>query len=107
VVIVRNRVIVRCSCEETFGSLVRKVALEFQERVKQIVISANKKFNDVHELAIISVCRLFNCKHCCIYFEGSDSTSSSGIIAAQVTKKDVFSLLMENARKLCLPPNSS
>ena len=78
VVIIKNRGIVQCSCEETFGALVRKVAPELEEeRVKRVVISADKKFVDVHEVAMeapISVCRLFNCKHCCIYFESADST---------------------------------
>ena len=100
VVVVKNRTIVKCSCEETFGLLVSKVAPEFQEeRVKRIVISTEEKFNSVHEVSFdapISVCKLFNCKHCCIYIESSDSASSS---AAQVPKKNVFTLLMENARK--------
>ena len=42
VVVVKNRTTVKCSCEETFGSLVSKVAPEFQEeRVKWIVISTD------------------------------------------------------------------
>ena len=105
VVIVKNRTIVKCSCEDTFGSLVRKVAPEFQEeRVKRIVISTDKKFIGIPKVSIdapISVRKLFNCKHCCVYFESSDCASSS---AAQVPKKKVFSLLMENARKRHLPP---
>ena len=104
-VIIKNRVIVQCSCEETFGALVRKVAPELEEeRVKRVVISADEKFVDVHEVAMeapISVCRLFNCKHCCIYFESADSTSGKSVV--QVLKKNAFSLLMENARKLHLP----
>ena len=94
---------VKCSCEETFGLLVSKVAPEFQEeRVKRIVISTEEKFDSVHEVSFdapISVCKLFNCKHCCIYIESSDSASSS---AAQVPK-NVFTLFMENARKRQLP----
>ena len=104
-VIIKNRVIVQCSCEETFGALVRKVAPELEEeRVKRVVISADEKFVDVHEVAMeapISVCRLFNCKHCCIYFESADSTSGKSVV--QVPKKNAFSLLMENTRKLHLP----
>ena len=35
-VIIKNRVIVQCSCEETFGALVRKVAPQLEEeRVKR------------------------------------------------------------------------
>ena len=86
VVIVKNRTEMKCSCEETFGSLVRKVAAEFQEeRVKRIVISTDEKFIVIHEVSVdappIGVCKLSNCKHYCIYFESSDSASSS---AAQV-----------------------
>ena len=108
VVTIKNRAIVQCSSEETFGALVKKVTTDFineELRVNRIVISANQNFVDAHEVAIetpISVCRLFNCKHCCIYFESSESSSSSRSVV-QVPKKDAFSLLMENARKLHLP----
>ena len=105
VVTIKNRVTVQCSCEETIGDLVKKVTMEFKEelRLKRIVISANQNFIDAHEVVIeapISICRLFNCKHCCIYFKSVASLSRSVV---QVPKKDAFLLLIENARKLHLP----
>ena len=70
-VVVKDRSIVRCCCKETFGALVEKVALECKEKeVVRIVICATEKFVDVHEVssdAPVWICRIFNCKHCCIY----------------------------------------
>ena len=70
-VVIKNRSIVKCFCEETFGCLVEKAAPECKDdKVERIVISVTEKFMDVHEVlsdAPVMICRMFNCKHCCIY----------------------------------------
>ena len=74
-VVVKDKSIVICCCEETFDDIVGKVAPEFkEEKIVRIVICATEKFVDVHEVssdAPVSICRIFNCKYCCIYLEAA------------------------------------
>ena len=101
VIVTRNRSIIKCYSEETFGAIVGKVVSEYKgEKVVRVVICATESFIDVHKVssdAPVSVFRLFNCKHCCIYLEDSPTTAT--LSAVEVHKNpDAFSVLMANSR---------
>ena len=105
-VVVKDRSIVKCCCEETFDNLVRKVAPKCkEEKIVRIVICATEKFVDVHDVssdAPVSICRIFNCKHCCIYLEAANPVASFNAI--QVRQNNAFAVLMANSRRVYLPP---
>ena len=66
----------------------------------RVVICATKRFIDINEISSgvpVSVCRLFICKHCCIYIEDSGITAT--LSAVEVCKTpDTFSVLIANSR---------
>ena len=65
----------------------------------RIVICTTEKFVDVHEVlsdAPVSICRIFNCKHCCTYLEATTAVVSFN--AVQVRQNNAFAVLMANSR---------
>ena len=97
--VVKGREILKCSWEDTYGSLLLKLRME-KETISYIVISRTEKFCDpCHKVPVdapVILCEQFNCMHVCIYLEAEASTVTP-------PARTVNSVLMENSLQIVLP----
>ena len=91
----------KCSWEDTFGSLLENFDDLSDKSIEKIQISRNESFIDpVHVVPIdapVSLCQQFICANVCVYIS-SDSTSRG------MSGPNVFDRLMANSREIVLPP---
>ena len=101
---VKCRTIVKCSWEDTFGSLLNRFEGLSDRTVEKIQISKNENFIDpVHLVPIdapVSLCSQFGCANVCVFIAESEvaprEMSRSG--------PNAFDRLMASSREITLPP---
>ena len=70
--VIRPRTVVKCSWEDTFGMLLRKLEMQAEVTVEKIEICANDKFVDAHIVPIDAPVRLteqFKCSYFSIFWD--------------------------------------
>ena len=102
--VIKPRTVVKCSWEDTFGSLLDKLDVT-QVSIELIQIAANEKFTDpVHVVPIdapVIICDQFKCMHVCITIESMET------IHASERRPNAFCVLMASSRDVVLPPKLS
>ena len=97
--VVKGREILKCSWEDTFGSLLLKLGME-EETISNIIISTSEKFCDpCHKVPVdapVILCEQFNCMHVCIHLKVKED-----VVAAPL--RTIASVLMQNSLQIVLP----
>ena len=94
----------KCSWEDTFGSLLTKVGgHDMEDRtIMNIVIAKTEKFIDPTQVppdAPITLCEQFNCYHVCLYVQSSSSMEAS----EPMSGRNAFDVLMAASHERVLP----
>ena len=102
--VVKPRTVVKCSWEDTFGSLLDKLDMT-QVSIELVQIAANEKFTDpVHVVPIDAPVIIYDqlkCMHVCITIESMET------IRASEQRPNAFDVLMASSRDVVLPPKLS
>ena len=99
--VIKPRTVVKCSWEDTFGSLLNKFNMT-EVSIEKVQTAASEKFTDpVHIVPIdapVSLCDQFKCMHVCISIEHSVRELISE------TRPNAFNVLMASSHDIVLPP---
>ena len=100
--VVNTRTILKCSWEDSFGSLLEKFDGLADRTIEKIQISKNEKFIDpVHTVPVdapVSLCDQFGCANVCVFIAAqSDATSK------EMSGPNAFDRLMASSREIVLP----